>query len=121
MSAASPDPSSAPLPLRRRNPPINPSKPPSRASVITLVTIGIGYLISLGAPSMVVSPSALTAPTGRVVLAFGLTVLGVAISVVAGMLAFRRDHNWAWLIITGVPAVSLVAGGAILAATKMIG
>jgi len=54
------------------------------------------------------------------VAAFGLTVLGVVISLGAGLLAFRRTHNWAWLIITGVPAVSLIAGGAILAATKVI-
>ena len=114
MTAASPDPTPTRLPLRHRNPPINPSQRPSRASVVSLVIVGIGYLISL------VSPSAPSAPMSRVLAAFAFTVLGVAVSVVAGFLAFRRTHNWAWLIITGVPAVSLVAGGAILAATKVI-
>lgn len=120
MSAASPDPTPAPLPLRHRNPPINPSGKPARASLVTLAIVGVGYLVSLVAPSMVVSPSQPTAPLSRVVIAFALTVLGVAISFIAGLVAFRRDRNWAWLIITGVPAVSLIAGGAILAATKVI-
>jgi hypothetical protein len=127
MSVASPDPSASapvhdpePLPLRRRNPPLHPGPPTSRSSMVSLVVIVIGYLISLGAPSLVVSPGATSAPLSRVVAAFGLTVLGVVISLGAGLLAFRRTHNWAWLIITGVPAVSLIAGGAILAATKVI-
>lgn len=120
MTTASPDPTPTRLPLRHRNPPINPSQRPSRASVLSLVIVGVGYLISLVAPSLVVSPSAPSAPMSRVLAAFGFTLLGVAVSVVAGFLAFRRTSNWAWLIITGVPAVSLVAGGAILAATKVI-
>jgi len=120
MTTASPDPTPTRLPLRHRNPPINPSQPPSRSSVVSLVVVGIGYLISLAAPSLVVSPSAPSAPMSRVLAAFALTLLGVTISVAAGLLAYRRTRNWAWLIITGVPAVSLVAGGAILAATKVI-
>ena len=120
MTTASPDPTPTRLPLRHRNPPINPSERPSRASVLSLLIIGVGYLISLVAPSLLVSPSAPSAPMSRVLAAFGFTLLGVAVSVVAGFLAFRRTGNWAWLIITGVPAVTLVAGGAILAATKVI-
>lgn len=120
MTTASPDPTPTRLPLRHRNPPINPSGRPSRASMLSLLVVGIGYLISLVAPSLLVSPSAPSAPLSRVLAAFGFTLLGVAVSVVAGFLAFRRTSNWAWLIITGVPAVTLVAGGAILAATKVI-
>ncbi len=117
---AAPEPTPTPLPLRRRNPPINPSTRPSRASLLTLAVIGVGYLIGLAAPSLVVSPSEPSATVSRVVTAFALTLLGVAISLAAGLLAFRRDRNWAWLIITGVPAVTLVAGGAVLAASKVI-
>ena len=118
MSAVDPNP--PPRPLRHRNPPINSAGPPSRASLVTLVVIGLGYLISMALPSLVVSPSAPSAPLSRVLIAFFFTALGVAISVVAGLLAYRRTRNWAGLIVTGVPAVSLVAGGAILAASKAI-
>ncbi len=120
MSTTSPEPSSAPLPLRHRNPPINPSGKPSRANVVSLIVIAVGYLIGLGAPSLVVSPSQPSAPLRSVLLAFGLTLLGVTIALVAGMLAYRRTRDYGWLIATGVPAVTLVAGGAILAATKVI-
>lgn len=118
MTTTSPDPTPTRLPLRHRKTPINRAERPSSASVVSLVIVVVGYLISLVAPSLVVSPSAPSAPMTRVLAAFALTLLGVAVSVAAGLLAFRRTHNWGWLIITGVPAVSLVSGGAILAATK---
>ena len=120
MSLTSPEPTSAPLPLRRRNPPINPSGKPSRANLVSLVVIAVGFIIALGAPSLVVSPSQPSAALGEVVTAFALTAVGVAISLVAGGLAYRRTRDYGWLIATGVPAVALVAGGAILAATKVI-
>lgn len=118
MSSTNQDP--APPPLRHRNPPINPGERPSRASLLTLALIGVGFVVALGAPSFVVSPSQPTASVSQVVQAFILTLVGVTIAVAAGMLAFRRDKNWAWLIITAVPAFSLLAGGAILAATKVM-
>lgn len=114
------EPTSPPLPLRRRNPPINPSGKPSRANVVSLVVVAMGFVIALGAPSLVVSPGQPSASLGEVLLAFGLTAVGVAISLVAGGLAYRRTRDYGWLIATGVPAVALVAGGAILAATKVI-
>jgi hypothetical protein len=33
-------------------------------------------------------------------------------------MAYRRRRNWSWLVIGSVPAISLLVGGAILAATK---
>ncbi|HEX8498838.1 MAG TPA: hypothetical protein VF661_16685 [Actinomycetales bacterium] len=116
-----PEPAGQPLPMRRRNPPINPSVPPSRNSLVTLGIIVLGYVVSLAAPSLVVSPGQETATVAQVVTAFGLTLLGVAITLGAGMLAFRRDGNYGWLIVTFVPAVAIVGGGAILAGTKVLG
>ena len=80
----------------------------------------VGFVVALGAPSLVVSPSQPSASVGKVVTAFGLTAVGVAIALVAGGLAYRRTRDYGWLIATGMPAIALVAGGAILAATKVI-
>lgn len=116
-----PEPAAKPLPMRRRNPPINAAGPPSRASKLSIVFIAVGYLVGLAVPSFIVSPGELNASTGSVVLAFGFTVLGVVIALVAGFIALRRTGNFAWLIITAVPSVAIVAGGAILAGTKLSG
>ncbi len=118
-SAASDKP--PPLPMRRRNPPINAAGPPTRASKTSIVVIGVGYLVGLAIPPFIVSPGQLNASTGSVLLAFGFTLLGVAIVLVAGALALKRTRNFAWLIITAVPSVAIVAGGAILAGTKLSG
>lgn len=119
MSRTSPEQSPAPLPLRRPNPPIHPTGSPSRSTLLTLAFIGLGYVVGLGAPSLVVSPTQPSAPLTEVLLALGLTMVGVAISLAAGGLAFWRDRNYGWLIITWMPAIALVSGGAILAATKI--
>ena len=58
MTTASPDPTPTRLPLRHRKTPINRAEPLSHASVVSLVVVVVGYLISLVAPSLVVSPSA---------------------------------------------------------------
>lgn len=114
-------PSDKPLPLRRPNPPINAAGPPSRASKVSIAVIAVGYVVGLAIPPFIVSPGQLNASTGSVLLAFGFTLLGVAIALVAGALALRRTRNFAWLIITGVPSVAIIAGGAILAGTKISG
>jgi hypothetical protein len=120
MSTQRPEKSEAPLPMRRPNPPINPAGKPTTATLLTLVVIGVGFLIGMAAPSLIVSPMQRTATLNAILTAFGFTLLGAGIALVAGLLAFRRDRNWAWLIITGVPTVVLVTGGAVLAATKVI-
>lgn len=111
--------SDKPLPMRHSKPPINAAGPPSRASKVSIVVIGLGYLVGLAIPPFIVSPGQLNASTGSVLFAFGFTLLGVAIVLVAGALALKRTRNFAWLIITAVPSVAIVAGGAILAGTKL--
>lgn len=106
-------------PLRLRKQPIQPSPRPSRQNILSLLVIGVGYVVSLGAPSLVVSPTQPHAPMAHVLLAFALTLLGVAISLAAGGLAFWRERTYGWLIITWMPAIALVAGGAILTASKL--
>ena len=106
-------------PLRPRKAPLRPSPKPSRQNLLSLAVIGVGYLVSLAAPWWVVSPTQPHAPMSHVLLAFALTLLGVAISLTAGGLAFWRERTYGWLIITWMPAIAMVAGGAILTASKL--
>lgn len=106
-------------PLRPRKAPLRPSPKPSRQNLLSLAVIALGYFVGLAAPWLVVSPTQPHAPMTKVLLAFGLTLLGVAISLAAGGLAFWRERTYGWLIITWMPAVALVAGGAILTASKL--
>jgi hypothetical protein len=117
MSQTSPPPDQ-PLPLRFHNPPLHPAGRPPASSLVSLAVVAAGYLLALVGPSLVVAPTASSAPAGRLATAFGLTALGVAVAVVAAGLAYRRTRNWSWLVIASIPAVALIAGGAILTATK---
>ena len=116
MGATTPS-SQDPPPLRYDNPALH-KIGWRKESLVSLAVVGLGYLIGLVGPSFVVPPGAASAPDGRILAAFSITVLGVVIAVVAAMLAYRRRHNWSWLVIGSVPAISLLVGGAILAATK---
>jgi hypothetical protein len=108
---------SDPPPLRYDNPALHRIRW-HRESLVSLAVVGLGYLIGLVGPSLVVPPGARTAPGGKILVAFSITVVGVVIAIVAAMLAYRRRRNWSWLVIGTVPAISLLVGGAILAATK---
>jgi uncharacterized membrane protein YfcA len=117
MGATSPSDSHTPPPLRYQNPALH-RIGWHRDSLVWLACVGLGYLIGLIGPAFVVPPGVPTAPRGKIAVAFGITVLGVAIAAVSSMLAYRRRRNWSWLVIGIVPAISLLVGGAILAATK---
>jgi hypothetical protein len=117
MSPTSSTGSPQPLPLRYDN--------PARHrifwhkdSIVHLVVVGGGYLIGLLGPALVVPPGQRGAPDGRILAAFSITVLGVIIAVVAASHAYKTRRNWSWLVIGIVPALSLLVGGAILAAVK---
>jgi hypothetical protein len=119
MGATTPS-GSEPPPLRYDNPALH-RIGWHRESLVSLAVVGVGYLIGLVGPSLVVPPGARSAPNGKIVVAFSITVVGVIIAVVASMLAYRRRRNWSWLVLGSVPAISLLVGGAILAATKASG
>jgi uncharacterized BrkB/YihY/UPF0761 family membrane protein len=108
---------SDPPPLRYDNPPLH-RIGWHRESLVSLAVVLLGYLIGLVGATFVVPPGAASAPNGRILLAFSITVVGVLIALVAAMLAYRRRHNWSWLVIGSVPAIALLLGGAVLAATK---
>ena len=117
MAATSRSGSQQPPPLRYYNPAVH-RIGWHKDSLVHLVVVGFGYLLGLLGPALVVPPGAATAPRSRIAVAFSITVLGVIIAMVTSSLAYRRRRNWSWLVIGIVPAISLLVGGAILAATK---
>ena len=116
-SSGSPSKSPQPLPLRYQNPAVH-RIGWHRESLVSLAVVGLGYLIGLLGPALVVPPGQETAPKAKIAVAFSITVIGVAIAMVTATLAYRRRRNWSWMVIGIVPALSLLLGGAILAATK---
>lgn len=116
MSATS---KAAAPPLRFHNPPLHRMGKVPASSLVELGIVLVAYVFALAAPSFVVSPGAASAPPGRLVLAVGLTLAAVAVALVTSLLAYRRTRNFSWLVIGGVPSVTLVMGAAILAGTKM--
>jgi hypothetical protein len=117
MGDTSPSGSPKPLPVRFENPALH-RIGWHRESLVSLAVVGLGYVIGLVGPALVVPPGAAQAPSGRITVAFCITVVGVVIAFTAAMLAYRRRRNWSWLVIGSVPAIALLVGGAILAATK---
>jgi hypothetical protein len=117
MAARQQSGSQQPLPLRYNNPAVH-RIGWHKDSLVALAVVGLGYLIGLLGPALVVPPGAKSAPRDRIAVAFSITVLGVIIAMVTASRAYRRRRNWSWLVIGSVPAISLLVGGAILAATK---
>lgn len=113
------DASETALPLRADNHPIHTQPKPPASSLVSLVVILAGYVLSMAAPVFVVSPGQDDAPANKIWLAFTLTVVFVLVAVVTSAIEYLRTRNWSWLIIGSVPAITLLLCGAILAATKV--
>jgi hypothetical protein len=107
------------LPLRADNHPIHTQPKPPASSLVSLAIILAGYVLSMAAPVLVVSPGQDDAPTSKIWTAFTLTVVFVLVAVVTSSIEYVRTRNWSWLIIGTVPALTLLLCGAILAATKV--
>jgi hypothetical protein len=115
MSAHAKDP--AP-PLRYTDPNTHHMDKPPAISLVELAVVGAALLFALIAPALVVSPSATNAPSGRVAVAAGLSVVGALVAVVVALLAYRRTRNFSWLVIGIVPSLTMIIGAAIMAADK---
>lgn len=89
------------------------------SSLVELSIVIAAYLFALVAPSFVVPPGATSAPPGRLLLAVVLTLVAVGVALFTSFMAYRRTHNFSWLVIGGVPSVTLMMGAAILSGTKM--
>lgn len=78
-----------------------------------------GVLISTVIPWLIVPPTSPDPEPARVGIAFAVTMAGVAVFIISGMLLWRHLKNQAVLVFALVPAVSIVSGGVILTATLL--
>jgi peptidoglycan/LPS O-acetylase OafA/YrhL len=86
-----------------------------------VIVWAVGVLIALFVPALFVAPTAKNPPTGDVWLAFGSTLVGSAVMIGAATALWRRKADSSVLLMGLVPAVACVAGGVILAASKLAG
>jgi nitrate reductase gamma subunit len=94
---------------------------PDRSTVGLIAVWAVGVIVALFVPALFVAPTAKNPPTGDVMLALGSTLVGSAIMIGVAMLLWRRKADSSILLMGLVPAVSCVAGGIILAASKLNG
>ena len=80
-----------------------------------------GAAFATVAPAFVVHPTDDTASPAALAGAFGLTVVGVLVMVVACLVIYRRERNSGALILAVVPTGVLLAGGVMLLGTKLFG
>jgi hypothetical protein len=78
-----------------------------------------GLLVALALPAAIVNPTAENPPAGDVRLALGCTVLGSIIMIISAVILQRRTRDSGLLVLGLVPAAVCIAGGAILAASKI--
>ena len=81
----------------------------------------VGIFVALFVPALFVAPTATHPAHARVFLAFGSTIVGSAIMLGAAALLWRRKADASVMLMGAVPAVSCIAGGIILTATKLTG
>lgn len=92
---------------------------PGRATLGLVGVWVLGMLVAVFVPAVVVPPTATTAATGAVLLAFTFTLLGAAIMIATGWMMHRRhDEPLAWAFGL-VPAITVVVGGIIMVAAKL--
>lgn len=81
----------------------------------------VGVALALFVPALIVRPGELTAPTEDVLTALGCTIVGTVIMMVTSYILYRRTREVGLVIVGAVPAFACLAGGIILAASKLTG
>ena len=94
---------------------------PSRKDLGLIALWAIGIFVALFVPALFVAPTAQHPPAADVWKAFASTVVGSAIMLGAAMTLWRQKADSSILLMGVVPAVSCIAGGFILAASKLAG
>lgn len=92
---------------------------PNAAGIAFFLVWLVGVVLALGVPGLIVGPQEETAPTRDILLAGGFTVVGCLIMIVSAYIFYRRTGELAAVMFGAVPAFSCLAGGVILAATKL--
>lgn len=114
------DPTVAPAAQDRAQAPIRWPRPDAAGVVLVLLWIA-GVVLALFVPALIVSPGQEVAPTEDVLWALGCTVVGTLVMTVASMVLYRRTGEVGVVVLGAVPAFSCLAGGIVLAATKLTG
>jgi hypothetical protein len=94
---------------------------PDRSTVGLIALWAVGLLVALFLPALIVAPTVTHPPVGHVWLAFGSTVAGSLVMLGATGLLWRRRGDASVMLMGAVPAFACVAGGCILAASKLTG
>jgi hypothetical protein len=81
----------------------------------------VGLMLAVFVPALIVPPGENTAPTGDVLLALGCTFLGAMVMLGVGLAFWRRHEDPVATTFGVVPAIAVIAGGVIMAATKLTG
>jgi hypothetical protein len=95
-----------------------------RPDPATLGFVGVwavGIFVAVFVPALIVPPNEKHPATGAVWLAFSTTVVGATVMMLTAVGLWRRGRDSSVFVMGAVPAVSCVAGGIILAATKLAG
>jgi len=93
-----------------------------RPSAATLGYVALwvaGAVVAVAVPYVVVPVGQTHASVGPVWTAFGFTVIGSTIMIIASALMFRRSKDAGVFVIGCIPAVATIIGGVILSASKL--
>jgi hypothetical protein len=94
---------------------------PDAIGVFLMLIWAVGVVFALAVPAFIVSPGDATAPTADVLWAMTSTIVGSLVMMVSAYVLYRRTHEVGFAVLGAVPAFSCLAGGIILAATKLTG
>ena len=106
---------------QERTPAHRPTRWP-HPDALSLVLFGgwvVGILVATVIPYSLVPPTTRDPDTVRVWTAFGVTLVGIVIFVVSGLLLSRHIKSQAAVVMALVPVVSIGAGSIILTATLL--
>lgn len=106
--------------VERAQPPIR-WPHPNRYGVLTIALWGLGLLVALLIPALIVPPYQETATVGEAWTAFSFTVLGALFMIAATSWRYRRSKDSGILILGLVPGAAVIVGGVILATAKVLG
>ena len=92
---------------------------PSRGGTALMGLWALGGVIGAGAPALIVPPNSDGASLPRLLGAFSLTLVGVAIMVLAIVALYRRGRDGGVLVLAVVPTGVLLAGGMMMLGTQL--
>jgi predicted membrane channel-forming protein YqfA (hemolysin III family) len=93
----------------------------NRSGVLTIALWGLGLLVALLIPALIVPPYQKTATVTAAWTAFAFTVIGALCMVAATAWHYRRTKDSGILILGLVPGGAVIVGGVILATVKILG